>query len=159
MRSCSSVMTFEWWRCTRRFTQTISFTTLVIVPMSCDTMTIAIRCFEQPEGFRPVFLRVPGNEAPVPLQPRQYHLQHRDRECPVEIADLGHISDQPLLAAEQLRGEHDLAGVGYRPEDRLHECRFPASVGAYYSQEIILCDREVDIFQRLVPVVRYADVV
>ena len=52
-----------------------------------------------------------------------------------------------------------LAGVGYRPEDRLHECRFPASVGAYYSQEIILCDREVDIFQRLVPVVRYADVV
>lgn len=97
--------------------------------------------------------------SPVPLQPRQYHLQHRDRECPVEIADLGHISDQPLLAAEQLRGEHDLAGVGYRPEDRLHECRFPASVGAYYSQEIILCDREVDIFQRLVPVVRYADVV
>ena len=95
----------------------------------------------------------------MPLQPRQYHLQHRDRECPVEIADLGHISDQPPLAAEQLRGEHDLAGVGYRPEDRLHECRFPASVGAYYSQEIILCDREVDIFQRLVPVVRYADVV
>lgn len=38
-------MTFEWWRCTRRFTQTISFTTLVIVPMSCDTMTIAIRLF------------------------------------------------------------------------------------------------------------------
>ena len=117
------------------------------------------RCFEQPEGFRPVFLRVPGNEAPVSLQPRQYHLQHRDRECPVEIADLGHISDQPLLAAEQLRGEHDLAGVGYRAEDRFHEGRFPASVGAYYSQEIILCDREVDIFQRLVPVVRYADVV
>ena len=27
------------------------------------------------------------------------------------------------------------------------------------SQDIILCDRDVDIFQRLVPVVRYADVV
>ena len=114
--------------------------------------------FEQLQGLFAVGFRVAGAEPSMPLESRQYHLEQRDRECAVEIRDLGHVSDQPLAPAKELRGIPYLTRVGHGSENRLNEGGLSASVRAYYPQEVALSDLEVDMLEGLVSVVCDADV-
>ena len=109
--------------------------------------------FEQLLRPQPVLLRVAGQKPAAALQTGEDDFLHRDRKIAVEIRLLGHVADQPLLAAEQLRGEFDAARVGDRPEDGLHQRRLAASVGTDHAQEIPFADLQIHVLQRLVPVV------
>ena len=66
---------------------------------------------------------------------------------------MGHVSDQPLSAAEQLGSVADRSRVGNRSQNGLHERRFAASVRTDDAQEVVLPDLQIDVLEGFVPVV------
>lgn len=117
------------------------------------------RSLEQTESLVPVGFRVARAEPAASLQPGEHDLEDRDRECAVEFRQLGHVADQPLLAAEELRREYDFARVGHRSEYGLHKGCLAASVGADDSEKVPVIDLQIDIPKRFAAVVCDADVV
>ena len=109
--------------------------------------------FEQGRCLRPVLFRVARAESAASLQPGEHDFLHRDREGAVEIRNLGHVSDQPLSAAEQLGSVADRSRVGNRSQNGLHERRFAASVRTDDAQEVVLPDLQIDVLEGFVPVV------
>ena len=82
-----------------------------------------------------------------------HDIEHRDRKLPVEIRQLRHIADQPLLAPEQLRRQTYFARMGHGSEYGFHECRLSAAVGTYDTQEIVVADFQIDMLNGFVSVV------
>lgn len=116
------------------------------------------RSLEQRKGLGPVFARVAGAEAAASLEPREGRFDHRNGERTVEVRELRHVANQPLLAVEELRSQRDGAAIGYRAENRLDQRGFAASVGADDADEVVVGDVEVDVAERLVAVVADAHV-
>ena len=116
------------------------------------------RHFEQMQRLVAVPARVARAEAALALQTREHHLEQRDRKGPVEVRNLRHVADQALLAAEKLRGVIDAPAVGHGAQNGPHERGLAAAVGTDDSEKILRADLQIDVLQRLVPVVDDADI-
>lgn len=117
------------------------------------------RLSDQLHGTLLVLPRVSRPESVMALQTGEDDLEYGDRESAIELRDLGHITDQPFAAAEELLCVADLAGVGDGSENGLYEGCFTAAVGSDDPEEIAVEDLEVDVLQGLVSVVSDRNVV
>lgn len=114
--------------------------------------------FDQLQGAIPVFAVVGGSESVVSLQPGQDDFEYRDRECAVEIGDLGHVPDEAFASTEELWCEFDGSGVGHGSQNGLYERSFSAAVWSDNSEEVPVVDLEIDMLEGVVSVVCDPDI-
>lgn len=92
------------------------------------------------------------------LQPGQDDFEYRDRECAVEIGDLGHVPDEAFASTEEFWREFDGSGAGYCSQNGLYERSFSAAVGSDNSEEVPVVDLEIDMLECVVTVVCDPDI-